>query len=239
MTDIYCVGNGASLRDFNWEFLKDKEWVGCCLGYRHWEKTGIYPTHYVNTDPLVLKHHIEDIRKLIKNQRCKSFVLCCSVLQYWETIQKEHPNVIFLQQLQRQREGLFRHFPDYCSGTTSCLYGYCLSDKLERLHILGMDCKYVEILPEAIENEEDGSLLIVEPVKNNPNYFTDDYQKVGDVYQKPNVEKIHKLSWKDLRNLIILGNVLSRRDISVYNYNTTDSLDRFFERKPVEDIYST
>ena len=34
-----------------------------------------------------------------------------------------------------------------------------------------MDCKYVEFIPECIENEKDKTLTILETPKENPNYY--------------------------------------------------------------------
>ena len=54
--NFYVVGNGKSLENFDFNFLKDKTWVGCCLGFRDWERTGIYPDHYVCVDSVVCNH---------------------------------------------------------------------------------------------------------------------------------------------------------------------------------------
>ena len=60
--EIYILGNGKSLKDFDFEFLKDKQTVGTCLAFRYWEKIDWYPNHYVCVDYNVLKSNIESIK---------------------------------------------------------------------------------------------------------------------------------------------------------------------------------
>ena len=72
---IYVVGNGSSLKDFDFNFLKNKEWIGCTLGFRHWEELGFYPTHYVNVDLVVCEYQLEKIKDMIINKKCKTFLL--------------------------------------------------------------------------------------------------------------------------------------------------------------------
>ena len=107
--------------------------------------------------------------------------------------------------------------------------------KANRIHLLGMDCKYQEFLPEC-EKLEDGTLKIIEKIKDNPNYFWNDYQQLGDIYNPPNVNRVHKTSWFDIRNILLLYNILSGEEIQLYNYNTTDILDGFFKRKTLEEL---
>ena len=101
MSEIFVVGNGRSIKDFDFNFLKDKTWVGLCLAFREWERTGIYPNHYVCVDSVVIKNNIDDIMNLIRNKKCENFILCKSVLEYCPDIKeychKKDSPVIFLQ----------------------------------------------------------------------------------------------------------------------------------------------
>jgi len=233
--DIYVVGNGKSLKDFDFEFLRDKTWIGMCLAYRHWEKINLYPTHYVCVDNVVCNHHRHKILDMIKTEKCKSFLLCASI--YNTDIKEElmkYKNVYTIQELVMSPENPFRYLIDFCSGTSSVLYAYILSSN--KINLLGMDCKYVEFLPECIEND-DGSLTITEEIKDNPNYYFNEYQQVGDIYNKPNVEKVHKKSWWDLRNTIMLFNILRQSKIEVFNYNLENNteLDEYFVKEDIND----
>ena len=120
---ITVVGNGKSLKDFDFELLKNKEWIGCCLGFRHWEINGIYPTHYVCVDNVVCNHHRHKILDMIKTEKCKSFLLCASI--YNTDIKEElmkYKNVYTIQELVMSPENPFRYLIDFCSGTSSVLF---------------------------------------------------------------------------------------------------------------------
>jgi len=231
---LYIVGNGKSLKDFDFEFLKDKEWIGTCLAFRDWERTGIYPTHYVCVDSVVCNHHRHKILEMIKEKRCKTFFICHSLFNsdIGEEL-KKHDNVVSLQMYIHSKENPFRYLVDYCSGTSAVLYGYCLDAK--EINILGMDCKYEEFIPECIE-QEDGTLKIIKTPTDNPNYYFNDYQQVDDIYNPPNVQMVHKSSWWDLRNIILLFNILRTEEIKIYNYNSNDTLDIYFEKKSLSEL---
>jgi len=98
-----------------------------------------------------------------------------------------------------------------------------------------MDCNYKEFIPECVELN-DGSLKIIKTPTDNPNYYFPSYQRKGDLYQKPNTERVHKQSWYDVRNIFLLFNTLMQKNIGIVNYNCNDTLDCFFERKSVEDL---
>ena len=229
---IFVLGNGASLKGFDFKYLVGREWIGTCVAFRYWEEVDIYPTHYVCVDNAVCKKHIESIKNMIINKKCETFLLCASIIQEWPDIQ-QHRNVIFIQQLKNIEANPFRYLADYCSGSSAVLMAYVL--KANRIHLLGMDCKYIEFLPEC-EKLEDGTLKIIEKIKDNPNYFWNDYQQLGDIYNPPNVNRVHKTSWFDIRNILLLYNILSGEEIQLYNYNTTDILDGFFKRKTLEEL---
>ena len=230
--NIYIVGNGASLKDFDFDYLKDKEWIGTCLAFRHWEKINMYPQHYVCVDNVVCKKHIESIKDMIIKKKCKTFLLCASIREHWKEIQ-EYDNVLYIQQLKNADANPFRYLVDYCTGSSAVMMAYVL--KANKIHLLGMDCKYVQFLPEC-EKQKDGSLKIVKRIKHNPNYYFNDYQQVGDLYNPPNVDRVHKVSWFDVRNILLLYNILTGEQIELYNYNTNDVLDNLFKRKQLSEL---
>jgi len=230
--EVYVVGNGKSLKGFDFNFLKDKEWIGCCLGFRDWERTGIYPTHYVNVDPVVTQSNLKEIKDMIINKKCETFMFDYSFIKMWEEC-KDYSNIHYLQEYQHTPYNPFRNLVDWCSGTVATTLAYCLDT--DRVNLLGMDCKYVEFIPECIELK-DKTLKIIKQPTENPNYYFDDYQRVGDIYNKPNVDKIMKQSWFDLRNIFLLFNTLRNKEVKLYNYNTTDTLDEYFERKSLDEF---
>ncbi len=232
--EIFIVGNGKSLKDFDFNFLKDKEWIGCTLGYRHWREINMYPTHYVNVDGVVLKNNLEDIKDLIINKRCESFLLCASIIKEWTDIQN-YENVTFIQQYKMSPKNPFRNLIDYCSGSTATILGYCLGFKV--INLLGMDCNYVEFIPECMKLS-DGTLKIIKEPIDNPNYYYPKYQQVGDIYNPPNSERIHFESWFDVRNIFLLFNLLRGESIKLYNWTTPENrkLADYFESKNIANL---
>ena len=232
--EIYVVGNGKSLKDFDFNFLKDKEWIGCCLAYRDWERTGIYPTHYINVDSVVLKNNLEDIKKLILDKKCKSYIVSQTIIKFWKEI-VDIKEVHFIEQFYHQPNNPFRNLIDFCSGTVATTYAYVRRPKV--INLLGMDCNYTEFIPECVK-QPDGTLKIIREVDDNPNYYFKDYQRVGDVYNPPNKERVHKQSWFDFRNLVLTFNIIGRMNTMVYNYNLMDNceLDDFFEKKDITEL---
>jgi len=229
---IYVVGNGKSLERLNFEFLRDKEWIGCCLGFRHWEELGFYPKYYVNVDPVVLKHHLSSIKDMIIKGTSKLFLLDASIIQHWPEIQT-YKSVVFLQQFKQQPNNPFRNLIDWCSGTVATTLAYVLG--FDTINILGMDCKYVEFIPECTKLK-DGSLKIYSPIMKNPNYYFKGYQRKGDIYQPPNTDRVHKQSWTDVRNIFLLFNLITQREVMIFNYNYLETLDHLFERKSLDEL---
>ena len=234
MSEIFIVGNGPSLKNFDFNYLKDKTWIGMCAGFRHWEEIDMYPTHYCCIDSVVCNHHRYKILDMIENNKCKSFMICGSLFKsdIGEKLQS-YKNVLCIQQYILSQQNPFRYLIDYCTGSTSVLYGYCLGAK--KINILGCDCEYIEFIPECVELE-DKTLKIIKEPENNPNYYYNKYQQIGDIYNKPNTDKVHKSSWFDVRNIILLFNILRDLQVEVYNYNTTDKLDEYFQRKNLNEL---
>ena len=85
---IYVLGNGSSLKGFDFSYLKDKEWIGTCVAFRYWEEIVMYPTHYVCVDNAVCKKHLNSIKNMIINKKCDTFLLCASIIQEWPDIQQ-------------------------------------------------------------------------------------------------------------------------------------------------------
>jgi hypothetical protein len=231
--EIFVFGNGRSLKDFDFKKLgPDIITIGCCLAYRHWEEIGWFPTFYVNVDNVVLKHHEKAIRNMIIDKKCKGFLLSRSVVDDWDNFNiKDHETVFFLEDLRCNPFSLFKNLFNFCSGSVAALFGCDIGSKV---HLLGFDCDYVELIPECIE-KEDGTLIITETPDSNPNYFIDNYQQIGDQYNRPNGVTIHKKSWKELKLILNFTETLFEVKIPVINYNNKESISEFFETKPLED----
>jgi len=232
--EIFVLGNGASLKDFDLKSLgTDRITIGCCLAYREWERIDWYPTFYVNVDNVVLKHQEKEIRELIENEKCKGYLISRSVVDDWEDFKiDDHKEVFFLEDLRVNPFSLFKNVFTFCSGSIAALFACDIGSKV---HLLGFDCDYQEILPETIQ-KDDGTLIITETPEKNPNYFIDDYQRIGDIYNKPNGKKVHKRSWEELSYIMDFVEKMFRLEVPIVNYNPKQSIAEYFETKQLEDL---
>jgi hypothetical protein len=238
MNQVCILGNGKSLENFDFTKLKG-DTIGLCLAYRYWEKVNWYPTHYVCIDSVVIKSNLEDIKKLIVEEKCKTFLLSAHILEDWPEC-KEFKNVHYCEYLKQNTTTLFRYMPMWCSGSAAYIYALLLA--YDDISLFGMDCNYVEFLP-ITKQLEDGTLLIEETPDENPNYFFNDYQRKGDKYNVPNAERCHKLSWLDSSFIthayVQLRGQEKQPPTRVMNYNKEDvkSIREFFTTRKIEEYY--
>lgn len=216
---INILGNGRSLKNFDFNIL-DGETIGTCLAYRHWYRVNWFPDHYCCVDDAVVKSNIKDIKKLIVENRCKTYLLTKSIINDWKDV-VNYKNVYYIQDFRAGKNNIFSKLDPYCTGAASTLYAYLLG--AGKINLFGIDCNYIEFLPET-RKLNDGTLMITKTPIHNPNYFIDDYQREGDIYNKPNTKTVHYVSWKMINNLI--GN-----KAEIINYNKTDKLDKYFTRE--------
>ena len=166
--EAFIVGNGESIKDFNYDFFKDKKTVGTGKLKNDW-----YPDFYVCVNLETLKSNLESIKNMIINKKCEVFLLNAEIIQEWEDI-LQYSNVMFIQQLRLLENNPFRYLVDWCSGSCGVLFAY----------ILGF----------------------------------------------------HKKSWEDLRNVLVMYNVLTQEGVELWNYNSNKNLDHCFKKKDIKEL---
>ncbi|MEH6587179.1 MAG: FkbM family methyltransferase [Halioglobus sp.] len=224
--EFFIVGNGPSLRDFDFTHLERFDWLGMNAAYRYWQKTDLYPTYYACFDTVVQESHQKEICELVNNSQSNGilkFFLRKSILAFSPELEYDS-TVFFLEDLQEQVE-LFKN-DKITTGSYSALIGAYLGYR--EIYLLGIDLDYVEKLPEA---KADGRALeINETPKENPNYFFDDYQIAGDRYNPPNRHpNMHLRSWR------MISEILRRLPVDVVNLNRKSAL-KDFEFGSIEEI---
>jgi hypothetical protein len=122
-----------------------------------------------------------------------------------------------------------------CFNQDSLFWEYDKKIMKHQNKIIGVDNDYIEILPET-EVQENGTLIIVKEIKNNPNYFFDSYQMEGDVYNKPRGDDVHLKSWEELEQQVIIFNKSTKKNIKVINYNYKKSISDFIETKDLSQF---
>jgi FkbM family methyltransferase len=194
---LVVLGNGPSLRGFDFSLLSDVDSIGMNAAYRYWERISWYPTHYVCLDDQLIETHAQAIYNLIKEKRVKTAFLISKILDYYSDL-LDFKNVFYLESFNTTRHkrvsgkgipyinSLYFKESD-SSKVTAGAYSVRFAAHLgyKEISILGVDLRYVEVLPQAAS--QDGiKLVIKETPKSNPNYFFDDYQRKGDKYNVPN-----------------------------------------------------
>ncbi len=214
----FVVGNGPSLRDFDFEKLRGRVWVGMNAAYRFWEKAGIFPHIYACLDTVVQDSHKEEIRDLVERRDelgIRFFFLRKSFEDFWPD-SRDVPGVFFLEDLQVHAPILDR---DKITTGSFSVY-FCAFLGHTDIKLLGIDLNYVEKIDEAeVQGRE---LVIKEDIQSNPNYFFDEYQKIGDRYNPPNRhEGMHLRSWNEC------WEVMQSLGISVTNGNLNSAVECF------------
>jgi len=229
----FVIGNGRTMKGIDFKKLEG-DTVGMTMAYRHWKTIDWFPTYYVNIDQVVLHHHHKDIEEFVKQDKCQGYLLSTSILHVCPNL-RQNNKVFFLEDLQQQRGNPYRYLIDYCSGSVAFLFAVILG--YNEINTIGIDCNYVEMIPEC-EELEDGTLIIKDTPKENPNYFIDDYQQAGDIYNKPNCNRVHKQSWEDLTFLLTGYVHLNRMCMNVYAYtdDKVEGLTKYFTKKDIKEL---
>jgi hypothetical protein len=233
---LVILGNGPSLRGFDFERLSGVATLGMNAAYRHWDRIDWRPTHYACLDDALIETHKSEILRLIAEDRISSFFLSGRMLEL-EPGLANHPKVRFLDEfvphwLKRrgQNHGLtfidsdaFRTGQDAFVTTGAYSVRYAAWLGYDQIVLLGIDLTY-HGLPES-EAVDDLRLVMTETPKHNPNYFFDDYQRQGDAFQVPNPEshdqELHIAAFEAVRDDFLREQV----PVSLINANRLSRLN--------------
>lgn len=218
---LFIIGNGPSLKGFDFHQLTPYASVGMNAAYRYWDEINWYPTYYCCMDAVVIDSHKEEIYRLIQQREkngIRLFFLREVILERYPDL-ADNPAVLILEHMEQDIEVL--HWPRHpvTTGSFSAFFGWLLGYR--DMYLLGIDLNYVEILPEAVK--QDGIMLELEDdPKENPNYFFEGYQRKGDRYNIPNpAPNMHIRSWQRMQ-LRLAGFPLT-----ITNLNPDSQLDIF------------
>ena len=225
---LFVIGNGPSLRGFDFSRFDGFHTVGMNAAYRYWDEIGWYPTYYACLDTVVGLSHQSEIERLVENAEeygMRGFLLRDNLIQ-GSPILSSSPLVISRDQVHVGSKVLGgRHVT---TGTHSCRYGAYLG--YTRIFLLGVDLNYVERIKgskavDASELEKSNyALELEETPKSNPNYFFDGYQQAGDRYNIPNptpAMPTHLNGWRET------AIDLAHTGVRVLNANLQSKVDAF------------
>lgn len=231
---LIILGNGPSLKDYDFPNYKSCDTLGMNAAYRYWDKINWYPNHYICLDDQVIDTHASEILRLIKDGIIKSFFLSSVILERYPEI-KEYPNVFFLQSFVTKWEvlaieqGLPVIESDYfisekpnfiTTGGHAIRFAAFLGYK--SISVLGVDLTY-QPLSGGVVNTGGTKLILDKTPEQNPNYFFDDYQQKGDKFHAPNPVEFEDLHTDVFR--ILAKDILAQFwNVDVVNSNINSVL---------------
>lgn len=195
----FVLGNGPSLKGFDFRRLEGFDSLGMNAAYRFWDKIGWYPTYYCCLDDQLIETHHEEIDRLYEHSRVREIFVHGKFFEHHPD-RVGNPSFYSLDQVLphwfRKRgqalgfQPLFEHPAFKTSDTTKITTGafavrFMAYKGYPKIALAGIDLKYVEVLPEAKPTEGVG-LVMAETPNSNPNYFFEGYQQKGDRYNIPN-----------------------------------------------------
>lgn len=248
---ILIIGNGPSTENIDFQnTLLDT--IGMNVAYRYWNKISWYPTYYFCLDDKVIESHSEEIYKLINDTSIKLFFL-------HDNIKKKYPNlidnnkVIFISEFHDfTKKKINNNYSDYNILNTNHLTTGSFSIRFSilmgynEIFTIGIDCNYINFI-EGSKQIDNLKIIIESKPDKNPNYFFNDYQKKGDVYNIPNFSgNIHLISVNKIVDYIkendlsinIYKLVDSNKDIN-FKFFGLDYFNNLYIDKPIIDVVTT
>ena len=232
--DKECIvfGNGKSLKGFDFTKINRNKYdiVGTGMAFRYWKRIKWYPDFYVNVDVVVCQN--PDVIDFIRQKKCNMYIVSKSITKLAPDM-IERTDVYFIEDLTNQNNTAFKLIRNWCSGSIAVI---SVLNTYTRIHLFGIDCDYVEFIPEC-RKLDDSTLIITKSPETNPNYFFHDYQRKGDSYNIPNGNTIHMQSWKELKYIIrFLNDMYPERHIDLVNYNDKKSISEHIPTKMISEF---
>jgi hypothetical protein len=193
------IGNGPSLKGFDFRRLDGFNTLGMNAAYRYWDEIDWYPTYYCCLDDQLIETHHAEIERLYCDGRVRQFFVHGKFFELHPS-RIGNPDFFSLDQVLPQwfqKRGkkmgfapLYEHSAFRTTDATKVTTGayairFMAFKGYPRIALMGIDLKYVEIIPEAKPTVGTG-LVIHKTPEENPNYFFAGYQQAGDRYNIPN-----------------------------------------------------
>ena len=247
---VVLIGNGPSSKDIDFKKINFAT-IGMNVAFRHWYKINWFPDIYCCLDVELIKCHFSAISELIKNEKCQKFFL----RKHFHNICKNNnikipeENVYYLEDM---KHILFESNKHITTGAYALRFALFLG--YIDIRLIGIDSNYINYVENCDKKDDSikSTALIIKYDKPSVNYFFDDYQKKGDVYNIPNVDEDfickckycngNNMNHKDLHNKVFdfiikdKENIKEYQNVSIKNYSQISQLKQFKKEK-IELIY--
>jgi hypothetical protein len=226
MKKLLVICNGPSTKNLDWNFLnknKDKIDTFCVNNiYRKFKDLNFYT--------IAGKFHEQNFQKMVndKTNKIKQFYFLNNIKLTDKTNRVK--TITIKKTKEKYISTNLNMFNDWLNSGVNALQIGCMLGYKE-IYIIGVDGYKVEKLKETI-NCSSNTLKILKTPNKNPNYFLDDYQQEGDIYQKINQNTNHKPGWE------IAGKITKENNIKVYNMGNRDYI-KCFEFIDLNSFYNS
>lgn len=221
---LIIMGNGPSLKDVDFEIVKKHDSFGLNAAYRKYDEINFYPTYFGCFDLVVTDSHKTQFQNLINNSTIKKFFF---IRKYFTGEKFQHCNLISGNFITHPISNNFNEFFDNGnSGVNACQVGIILG--YTKIILLGVDQNYVEIVEGA--KKKDGGLIMEKTPDKNPNYWFDDYQREGDKYNVPQLNRYQKPAWESF------AIKAKNKGIDIVNCSPISTLQNFRKSKLEDEI---
>ncbi len=222
---LVIMGNGPSLKDIDFDLLKNFDCFGLNAAYRAYERLNWWPKYHGCFDYVVTKSHRENLKNLVESGTPIERFFYLEQVSDSNKVQKVTLLPFRSSTKWNNKEEDFESFNDGGnSGVNASQVGVCLGYK--KIILVGVDCNYVEHI-EGVRLTKDRRLEVMDDIDNNPNYWFGDYQQKGDRYNLPQTEKFHLIPWGEFAERA------KNNGIQVVNCSTKTNLT-CFRRSTIE-----
>jgi hypothetical protein len=236
--EIYILGNGPSLKNCDFNFLKNKTTFALNSSYKKFVELDFYPTYFGCFDPKLIECHYDKFVQLMNhNNKIKKFFFLNEnnkgqkQFSFQDENKYRYQKINFLppQETYINTSSFNKFYKMHNSGATAALISILLGYK--KIILLGCDGNYVEQLPETrLIDASTKTLQILKTPEKNPNYWFDNYQEKGEIYSLPDGNNCHMKGWE------LLYQASKIHNIKIINENPESKI-RYFRRSPKISFY--
>lgn len=231
---LVILGNGPSLKSINFDLLRDYniDTFGLNMAYRKYKELNFQPTYFGCFDYVVCRHSKAEFSQLVLDwPETKFFFVNVDYAngnkQIFDQDIVDMPNFIKINHIYKHHgknlhDKIATCFETFIDGGNTganstqvgLIYGY------NDIVLIGCDANYIEKVDgaEYIKEGARTRLKITKTPDTNANYWFNDYQQVGDVYNIPQCKKWHIDEWDRLgklyKNFFPEANILNGSSIS-------------------------
>lgn len=216
---LVVMGNGPSLRNVDLDILRNYDTFALNCSFRIFDKIQWWPTYHGSFDYNCVSQHKESLVDLLSNEN--PIKKCFYVKNISNSNKFQFIDLIPFGTSNKWNSSKkdFNSFNDGGnSAINACQVGICMG--YNRILLIGVDCNYVEV-PGATIKIGNGKERVIKQIKNNPNYWFDEYQKVGDTFSSPQTKKFHLNPWKQF------SRKCNENEINIINCSKISKLECF------------